>query len=140
MPAARELRQRDGRNAQGERLAVRDRKDRVAISPEHGDRWKVGDLVHVTIERMALTAPIHETVHGPRERACASSPRVHRTQLCDVTQRKLVAPSPERQARSEGHERLSKPLDHTGDAREAQQEGYLLAQSARRREDEATNA
>jgi hypothetical protein len=139
VPAAGELRKPDSFDAPCQRLAMRDRNDRIQISPEDGDRGQVRDFVRMTAKGVALTAPIHETAHRPRESACGPAAGVHRTQRGNVTAWELVAPPPQRQTRSEGHERLPKTLDNARNGREAQEEDNFLAQAARRSQDEPAN-
>jgi hypothetical protein len=139
VPAAGQFRKSDSFDALRQRLAVRDWNDRILISPEEGDRGQLCDFVRMEIKRVALTPPIHETAHRPREGARSPAARIHRAQLGDVTDWKLVAPRPQGQTRSEGHQRLPKALDNARNGREAQEENDLFAQTTRRSQDQATN-
>src|SRR4030095_4094188 len=93
-----------------ERLGMSDRDDRVAISPQHRDWWKLGELVGALKEGAALAAPIDHVAHRSGERARRAALGIQRAELRDVLLRH-GARAAERAPRSERHERLAEEFD-----------------------------
>jgi hypothetical protein len=113
-----------------EGLTLVDGNERVAISPQNEERRKLFDFIHTVQEVPALTAPVDDVAHRPREGACRARLRIQSAELLDLLSG-YPSPGPaERQVRSKGHERLAEILDDPGERREAEPSADPLAETA----------
>jgi len=103
---AREWPEHDAFDGLGERRAVRDRDDVVAISPADGDGREHGELLGALEERATLATPVDDVPHGSGECARRPARAVDGAELRDLVRGEPCSRKPQGDPSSKTHEAL----------------------------------